>query len=566
MKRILTFLFAAQALVLGANIEITSDIAESTAPTNGWYILMWDGASNLKLVRPEVLQRYALTNVDAALFSITNIYNVGFSNAEAALARVGSMVLTNPVSGTKVEFADPDSNFTATDIQSAVAELDNSNGSGPNASDGKVEWSQLVGVPAGFADGTDDGGVGDGYATIQEESSDLTARSKLAFTGDGLTAADDAGNSRTVVSLASPLNELAGGSLSGSYIGSGIDAANVDTGELPDEVIPDGITRDSEIGLTPYSVTTTDASVQPIYTNTPPDDSTTALRLEIVGRGPTDSAFYALDSLWLNSGGTVSLVGSNEVTAIESDAGLNAYCTLTSPNIVLNVVGLASQNIVWTVRPTVLNSPNGAASGGGVTYLFNEGFEGSGVTETWTSSGTADWDEATIYKVGSQSLELGAGTATGYVITPPFAATSDMRVRLAFRCAALPTVGSKVICQFRNSTTATAYLYLTTAGLLQFKQQGGSSAQPVTAVSTDTWYFIWLRSTISSGAGDGFASVGIATTLSEPTSGNGYAEISNGTTEVPTDNVRLWKYESGASGSYYFDDYRGAAEDIANDP
>lgn len=64
------------------------------------------------------------------------------------------------LTGTKVGFADTDSNFTATNLQAAVEELDDVNGSGPNAADGKVEWSQLTGVPAGFADGTDDGSGG----------------------------------------------------------------------------------------------------------------------------------------------------------------------------------------------------------------------------------------------------------------------------------------------------------------------------------------------------------------------------------------------------------------------
>lgn len=55
-----------------------------------------------------------------------------------------------------VSFDDADSNFAATTIGAAVEELDDVNGSGVNASDGKVAWTQLVNVPAAFADGTDD--------------------------------------------------------------------------------------------------------------------------------------------------------------------------------------------------------------------------------------------------------------------------------------------------------------------------------------------------------------------------------------------------------------------------
>lgn len=49
-----------------------------------------------------------------------------------------------------------------------------------------------------------------GYATVQEEGSDLTAQTKLNFIGAGITAADDGANSRTNVTLDATLNALAG--------------------------------------------------------------------------------------------------------------------------------------------------------------------------------------------------------------------------------------------------------------------------------------------------------------------------------------------------------------------
>lgn len=53
------------------------------------------------------------------------------------------------------------------------------------------------------------GGVGGGYATIQEEGSGLTQRTTVNFVGGGITAADDAGNTRTNVTLDATLNALA---------------------------------------------------------------------------------------------------------------------------------------------------------------------------------------------------------------------------------------------------------------------------------------------------------------------------------------------------------------------
>lgn len=48
-----------------------------------------------------------------------------------------------------------------------------------------------------------------GYAEVQEEGGALTARTKINFIGSGFTAADDAGNTRTNVTLATFLNTLA---------------------------------------------------------------------------------------------------------------------------------------------------------------------------------------------------------------------------------------------------------------------------------------------------------------------------------------------------------------------
>lgn len=48
-----------------------------------------------------------------------------------------------------------------------------------------------------------------GYAEVQEEGTPLTARTKINFIGSGLTAADDAGNTRTNVTMATILNNIA---------------------------------------------------------------------------------------------------------------------------------------------------------------------------------------------------------------------------------------------------------------------------------------------------------------------------------------------------------------------
>lgn len=86
---------------------------------------------------------------------VGHVWKVHSVSISGGLATVN---MTNDfLAGTQVTFSDPNNDFAATDITTAIAELVSANGSGPNASDGKVNWSQLVSVPAGFADGVDAG-------------------------------------------------------------------------------------------------------------------------------------------------------------------------------------------------------------------------------------------------------------------------------------------------------------------------------------------------------------------------------------------------------------------------
>ena len=98
-------------------------------------------------------------------------FKVALSNLLSAIgAQASDADLTDladgSLTGTKVGFADTDGLFTASNIQAAVEEFNDSiNAGAPNGTGAKVHWSQLLGVPAGFADGTDDGSGG-GYTNL----------------------------------------------------------------------------------------------------------------------------------------------------------------------------------------------------------------------------------------------------------------------------------------------------------------------------------------------------------------------------------------------------------------
>lgn len=70
---------------------------------------------------------------------------------------------TSTLDDDRVAFDDGDNLWSATTLGAALEELNDSiNGGVPNGSGSKLHWSQLTGVPAGFADGTDDEGDGGG--------------------------------------------------------------------------------------------------------------------------------------------------------------------------------------------------------------------------------------------------------------------------------------------------------------------------------------------------------------------------------------------------------------------
>jgi len=91
------------------------------------------------------------------------------------------------LTGTKVGFADTDNLFTATNLQAAIEEFNDSiNAGAPNGIGAKVHWSELTGVPAGFADGSDDGASGVPAAITVADTTDTTSYVGLfeSATGD----------------------------------------------------------------------------------------------------------------------------------------------------------------------------------------------------------------------------------------------------------------------------------------------------------------------------------------------------------------------------------------------
>ena len=122
---------------------------------------------------------------------------------------------TGLLAGTSVSFSDSQSNFSAADVDAAIVEFNSVDGSGPNTATAKVDWSQIGNMPTGFADGTDDGGVGGGdpdaiHDNVSGEISVITA--KTTPIAADLTIIEDsaASNSKKRITLSSQETLLEG--------------------------------------------------------------------------------------------------------------------------------------------------------------------------------------------------------------------------------------------------------------------------------------------------------------------------------------------------------------------
>jgi hypothetical protein len=112
-----------------------------------------------------------------ALFAAKEDQLINEDGLYAALDDVDNFLQSgDTINDEDVDFDDADSNWTATTIGAALEELDNViNGGAPNDATGKVDWSQLVNVPAGFADGADasgSGGVNEAYSSGWDADTD----------------------------------------------------------------------------------------------------------------------------------------------------------------------------------------------------------------------------------------------------------------------------------------------------------------------------------------------------------------------------------------------------------
>jgi hypothetical protein len=276
---------------------------------------------------------------------------------------------------------------------------------------------------------------------------------------------------------------------------------------------------DSAVATATYTV---DSAAPTVSTRTIPSAGTTlvVVHSETVTHGAGGSGGHTLSA----TGGAVtptysSGAGSNTLTYSLSrtvNSGETVTHSYTQPGS--GVEDGVGNDLATFATQAVTNS----STQGGVTYLHEENFEGTGLPTNWTNeSGSPNYDYTTTVLQGSQSA-LFNGT-TGYAT---FTGQTTAYAYVLFRTTALP--GSTIsVMGFRDSGGgALATLQINSSG--QVGILSGGSAFTTDAIAPNTTYHMWIKF-VSGGTSE----IGFSTSGTRPTSGNAFQSIgssSSGTT------------------------------------
>ena len=313
--------------------------------------------------------------------------------------------------------------------------------------------------------------AGSGIATIQEEGSNLTARTVLNFVGSSFTAADDSGNSRTNVTADSDLDALASNSTNGLWArtGTGTGAARTITGTANVITVTngDGVSGNPTLTVGSLVVRTDQANTW----STGAQDFSAATSLKVpssAGASPTTSALVAYDSTsnTLEYGAN----GTNRTVVNLDEAQTLTNKTLTSPTINGGThTGITSLGIRSTGTGafdlTLANSEN-LTAGRTLTLTLNDAARTLNLGGNLTTA-------ATFTTSGANALTLTTTGATN--VTLP---TSGTLVNTAVTSlSSLATVGTITSGTWNGTTIAvanggTGLTSGTSGGILAFTASG----------------------------------------------------------------------------------------------
>lgn len=397
--------------------------------------------------------------------------------------------------------------------------------------------------------------AGAGYTTIQEEGSNLTARTTLNFVGSSATAADDAGNSRTNVTFDSDLNALASNSTTGLWTitGSGSGAARTITGTSGTISVTNGDGVSGNPTLTIDAAYVGQTSITTLGTITTGTWNGTTIAVARGGTGATTLT------------GILKGNGTSAFTAAVAGTDYVAPGAVTTSGLTMATARILGRSTASTGAIEEITVGSGLSlSGGTLSATGGTGtvtsFSAGNLSPLFTTSvSTATTTPSLSFSLSNAAANTYFGNATGSTAAPSFTAagaltkTDDTNVTLtlggsptvALLNAASITVGwtgtlaagrlnSNVVQAVSNDTNITGSIssQTLTLGFTGTLAKARQNAATVYNDAANTW---------STGAQD----FGSATSLKLPTSA-GAAPTANGL--VAYDSTAN-AYKFGVSGA-----------------
>lgn len=207
--------------------------------------------------------------------------------------------------------------------------------------------------------------------------------------------------------------------------------------------------------------------------------------------------------------------------------------------------------------------------GAAQTWLLQETFEGTGYDNpqgvTFSETGTVDENETGVVLDGSQSASITYTTATGGITTvPALTAVDSIYSYFLFRMTAMPTTITSIYL-IQTGATVIGQIYVLADGRMGARQGTGTAAYTVNTVSINTTYHVWFRYSKGTGS-NGIATVGFSTDGTKPTSGNGFAQCTNGNKTDQANTCKLYGNKDGTGGVNYYDKWYVSDSEIGSNP
>jgi hypothetical protein len=311
---------------------------------------------------------------------------------------------------------------------------------------------------------------------------------------------------------------------------------------------------------------TTDATEVPtaIWSNGLGENNTLYLKCFIAAAGETNTGGYSFDALFRRESSS-SLIGSNNVTEIETDADLNAYFALEGDDVKLYVRGITNETVRWVAKGFFMRGTNGVIESSLPSALVEEEFEDatdydeSGWTEI--GNGTIDPNYTVAELDGDESLHITTDTAQARYIYKSFTATSDASAYCLFKPVAHPATVPLILGFFDNSSAIVASVMLLPGGALRVSQ-GGSTQTTVGTLVNGTTYHIWLDYSI-----DGTAAVRFSEDGLKPAGGDNVAEVVGGSATTDARYIFTgWVFSTDGINEGVWDNVYVDDEEIGSNP